>query len=258
MKNAIIDLFYQAEDYFFRSISKECVDFDDFTTAYLTGVDTESDNLLYIRKNVEVIDEVFNRCRDFYNTNNSPWSIIVTEQFNSNDLEQALKNIDFNFSGKSVALFLELNKQSKHNNSDNIVIRAVNDKLEQWMMPLASAFELTVDIMRQYANAHQKALENKANFHHYTLYKDDIPISSITLSLQENVARIDDFGTLPSYQNKGFATQLIKYVINAAIDLGAKFCFLEAWESGIAISIYKKLGFMALFKNNNYTHVGIN
>jgi len=253
--NALIDLFYQAEDYFFRSLSKECLNFDDFATAYLTGVDLDSDNPLYIRKNIEAIDDILSCCKDFYHSNNTPWNVIVTEQFMSSDLEKSLNNMGFNHSGRSVAMFLELNKQSKEKNQDNIIIRAVDDKLEQWMMPLVGAFESTLDITRQYAHVHQKALENKANFHHYTLYKDDAPISSITLSLQENMARIDDIGTLPAHKNKGYATQLMKYAINEAIDMGAKYCFLEAWESGIAVSIYKKLGFIVLYKNTNYAHL---
>ncbi len=259
MKNEVIDLFYQAEDYFFRSLSKKCFNFDDFATAYLTGVDLDSDNPLYIRKNIEPIDDILNCCNDFYHSHNAPWSVIVTEQFISSDLEKSLKNISFNPCGKSVAMFLELNKQqSKQKDTDNIIIQAVDDKLDQWIIPLVGAFESTIDITRQYAYVHQRALENNANFHHYTLYKDDAPISSITLSLQENMARIDDIGTLPAHKNKGYATQLMKHVINQAIDMGAKYCFLEAWESGIAVSIYKKLGFMMLYKNTNYTHLRAN
>jgi hypothetical protein len=147
MKNAIIDLFYQAEDYFFRSISKACLDFDDLATAYLTGVDFESDNLIFIRKDVEAIDKVLNRCKDFYDTNNSPWTVVVTEQFISNDLTHSLNNIGFSPSGKSVGMFIELNKQSKYNIKDDMIIHSVNDKLDQWMMPLVGAFELTIEIM---------------------------------------------------------------------------------------------------------------
>lgn len=251
MKHATIDLFYQAEDYFFRSISKECLDFDYLTTAYLSGVDCESDNPIYIRKNVEAIDEVLNRCLNFYKANHSPWNVIVTEQFISNDLAHSLKSIGFSLSGKSVAMFIALNKQSKYDNPHNMIIYSVDDKLDQWMKPLIGAFELTFEVMRQYADVHERALRNKANFHHFTLFKDEVPISSLTLSLQANIARIHDVGTLPAYQHKGYATQLVKHAINEAINLGATYCFLEASEAGI--SVYQKLGFKPLFKYNTYS-----
>ncbi len=248
MKNALIDSFYQAEDYFFRSLSHECLDFDDLTTAYRTGVNCEGDNLFFIRKEVKAIDYVINRCKDFFH--NTPWNVVVTEQFISNDLEHALKNIGFSPSGKSVAMFIELNNQSKHNIKDDVTIHSVDNKLDQWMIPLIGAFELTIEIMKQYAAVHERALRNKANFHHFTLYKDELPISSLTISMQLKMARIHDVGTLPEYQNKGYATQLMKHAINEAINLGANYCFLEASESGL--SVYEKLGFKPLFKNIYY------
>jgi len=251
MNNPLIDLFYKAEDYFFRSISKEYLDFDELTTAYLTGVDTEHDNLLFIRKDVGAIDKVINRCKDFYKINNTPWNIVVAEQFISNELERFLKNINFSFIGKSEAMFVDLKKQIKYDNVGTINICAIGDKLDQWMMPLIEAFGLTFDVMRQYADVHEMALKQKANFHHFTLFLDKMPISSLTLSLQANNARIHDVGTVPAFQNKGYATYLMRYAINEAINLGASYCFLEASEAGI--SVYQKLGFKTLFKNNTYS-----
>lgn len=251
MKHSPIDLFYQAEDYFFRSISKECLDFNKLTTAYFSGVDCESDNPVYIRKHLEAIDDILNRCQHFYKANHSPWTVIVTEQFISNNLEQSLKNIGFSFSGKSVAMYLELNKQSKLDIPENILIHSVNDKLDQWLKPLIEAFGLTFEVMRQYADAHERALKNNINVDHYTLFKEEQPISSLTVSQHANVARIHDVGTNPAYQSKGFATHLVKHAINEAINKGANHCVLEASEAGIAV--YEKLGFKALFINRSYS-----
>ncbi|MBS0289820.1 MAG: GNAT family N-acetyltransferase [Proteobacteria bacterium] len=254
MNDPLIDLFYKAEDYFFRSISKECLDFDGLATAYLTGVDTEHDNLVFIRKSVDATDEILNQCRDFYKINNAPWNVVITEQFISSKLERSLKNINFSFAGNSEAMFIALNKQNKTDIPDNIDIRSVGDKLDQWLQPLIGAFDLTFKVMRQYADVHEMALKNKANFHHFTLFIDKAPISSLTLSLQTHIARIHDVGTLPEYQNKGYATDLVKHAMNEAINMGAEYCFLEASESGI--SVYQKLDFKPLFKNKTYSLVG--
>ena len=43
----------------------------------------------------------------------------------------------------------------------------------------------------------------------------------------------------------------MKHAINEAINLGANYCFLEASEAGM--SIYQKLRFKPLFKNNTYS-----
>ncbi len=251
MKDPLIALFYKAEDYFFRSISKECLDFYGLATAYLTGVDTEHDNLVFIRKSVDATDEILNQCRDFYKINNAPWNVVITEQFISSKLERSLKNINFSFAGNSEAMFIALNNQNKRDIANSIDIRSVSDKLDQWLQPLIGAFDLTFKVMRQYADVHEMALKNKANFHHFTLFLDKVPISSLTLSLQTNIARIHDVGTLPEYQNKGYGTRLVQYAMNEAINMSAEYCFLEASESGI--SVYQKLGFKPLFKNKTYS-----
>lgn len=75
----------------------------------------------------------------------------------------------------------------------------------------------------------------------------------MTLSLNKGVARIDDVGTLPEFQGKGYATHLMNDVLFTAKQLGADHCFLESSDSGLGI--YKKLGFELLFENRIYSTV---
>jgi ribosomal protein S18 acetylase RimI-like enzyme len=91
---------------------------------------------------------------------------------------------------------------------------------------------------------------------HSSLYKQEQPISSITLSINNDLARIDDVGTLPEFQRKGYATHLIKDALSAAKKLNVNYCFLESSTS--SFSIYKSLGFEFLFKNNIYTNPAAN
>ncbi|WP_341826610.1 GNAT family N-acetyltransferase [Candidatus Sarmatiella mevalonica] len=90
------------------------------------------------------------------------------------------------------------------------------------------------------------------NLRHFSLYKQNEPISSITLSMHDNtIARIDDVGTLPEFQGKGYASALMRYVLSEAKRLGVRHCFLESSDSGLGV--YQKLGFEPLFKNNIYS-----
>jgi hypothetical protein len=43
---------------------------------------------------------------------------------------------------------------------------------------------------------------------HPSLYSAGLPITSMTLSIHENIARIDDVGTLTKYQGHGYARAL--------------------------------------------------
>ena len=83
------------------------------------------------------------------------------------------------------------------------------------------------------------------------MYKNNNPIASITLSIHDNIARIDDVGTLPEYQKQGYATQLMQFILIQAIKMNVKYCFLESSTSGL--SVYENLGFKKLFKNHLYT-----
>ena len=66
-----------------------------------------------------------------------------------------------------------------------------------------------------------------------------------------SIARIDDVGTLPEFQGKGYASALMRYVLSEAKKLGARHCFLESSDSGLGV--YQKLGFESLFKSNIYS-----
>ena len=126
-----------------------------------------------------------------------------------------------------------------------------DDQLNDWMMPLIGAFESTFEICSIYATTHKNALKKNINLRHFSLYKQEKPIASITLSLNNGIARIDDVGTLPEFQGKGYATHLMHYVLSEAKRLGAHHCFLESSDSGFGV--YQKLGFEPLFKNNIYS-----
>jgi ribosomal protein S18 acetylase RimI-like enzyme len=131
------------------------------------------------------------------------------------------------------------------------LIKANDNQLNDWMMPLIGAFESTFEICSIYAMTHKNALKNNINFLHFSLYKKRKPIASITLSLNKNIARIDDVGTLPAFQGKGYATHLMRYVLSVAKERGACYCFLESSDSGVGV--YQKLEFKTLFKNNIYS-----
>ncbi|MBS0289830.1 MAG: hypothetical protein JSS07_07355 [Proteobacteria bacterium] len=83
-------------------------------------------NFVFIRKNVDAVDEILNQCRDFYKINNTPWNVVITEQFISSKLERSLKNINFSLAGNSEAMFIALNNQNKRDIADNIDIRSVS------------------------------------------------------------------------------------------------------------------------------------
>lgn len=254
MTALLINLYRQAEDYFFRGISSQCLNLADGANAYMTGVPVADLNLIYIRKMTNTLNTILNEGQRFFDHDSLPFTVIIPTESCVPAVESTLSAMNYSQIGKSVCMGLKLETITPHDTthfSDSTFIQANDNKLDEWMIPLIDAFVSTFDLSLHYANTHESALSKKVELHHFSLYKKSQPVASITLSLQNEVARIDDVGTLPEYQAKGYATRLMTFVLSEARKLGAQYCFLEASDSGF--SIYQKLGFEMLFKNNSYS-----
>lgn len=125
------------------------------------------------------------------------------------------------------------------------IIKSTDHALHDWAHPLESAFEATPALMHQYQTRHQSALDSGKQIHHFTLYTDSLPVCSLTLSVKDEIARLDDIGTDIEYQGRGYASCIIQHALAYAKAQGASQCFLEASAQGK--SIYQKAGFSQLF-----------
>ncbi|HXW53428.1 MAG TPA: GNAT family N-acetyltransferase [Myxococcota bacterium] len=244
----LIKLISQAEDYFSASIAKRTRDFNGAASAYSTDVDGEPLNTLVIRNSVRSLDSLIKETADFFALANTSWCIVMRAELATLDVNETLKRHGFMPADVSVAMALSLNQISFAQNES---VKNMDDKLDTWAIPLSAFPATSDDINIKYARSHKLALERKRNMSHSSLFKDNEIISSMTLSWNDNWARIDDVATLHQYQRQGYATALMRYGIGLAAQKGAKHCFLEASPKGL--SIYQKLGFKELFKNQVFT-----
>ncbi|MEX6370526.1 GNAT family N-acetyltransferase [Providencia huaxiensis] len=72
---------------------------------------------------------------------------------------------------------------------------------------------------------------------HLVLFADQQPVSTLTMTFNNETARLDDIGTDIQYQGKGLATSLIKHALYLCHQQGIKQCVLESSSEGL--SIYK-------------------
>ena len=251
MSPSLITAYYRAEDYFFRAISTHCLDISDTATAYMTGVPVRDLNIVYIRNNKESIETILTKCKKFYDQHNLLFVAIVPEDLCPHGTDAIIHEAGYHQAGKSVAMALDL-ATTAAGAYDSAEIRANDDHLCEWMIPMIESFESTLDMTTCYADAHKHAQEMRSRLYHYNLYKSDQPITSITLSVHGTIARIDDVGTIPEHQRNGHATCLVNFALAKAKELGATHCFLEASESGL--SIYQKIGFFPLFTTNIFSY----
>jgi GNAT superfamily N-acetyltransferase len=254
MTTSLVNLFRRAEDYFFRGISLECLDLNDSAIAYKTGVPVADLNFVNILKITNALDQFLTQSKLFFGQAQLPFVVVIPQEFCTPEIKQVLQTMDYLQTDQSLAMSFDLRDlifNSASSFDDEAVIRANDNQLNDWMIPLVGAFQSTVETCSKYVRLHEVALQNNLQIHHFSLYKHAHPVASITLSIHDAIARIDDVGTLPKFQGKGYATHLIRFALLEAKKLGATDCFIEASIPGL--SVYQKLGFKPLFENNIYS-----
>ncbi|MBA4749036.1 MAG: GNAT family N-acetyltransferase [Alphaproteobacteria bacterium] len=211
-------------------------------------------NFVYATKKRTALDHILAQGASFFDQAGVPFEVIIPQDFCTSFVETHLTNMGYIQKAQAVAMVFSLQSvPADHVASfdEDLIIKAQEDSLDAWVTPLTEAFDASPETSRGYQSAHERALRKGLQLHHFCLFKQEKPVASITLSLCGPLARLDDVGTLPAFQGKGYATHLIRYALSQAKQRGAQSCFLESSASGL--SVYETLGFTPLFTNNVYT-----
>ncbi|WP_025127874.1 GNAT family N-acetyltransferase [Pseudomonas sp. PH1b] len=245
VRASVIDLYHQAEDYFFVSISQFYRRFGNGLSAYCTGVEASSLNLLMMNNQETDGTEQLAAGVAFLQRTGMPFCVVVPEA-QVQRLSEPLQQQHLQPADKTTCMVLDLAAYvARETPAEWADIRCTDAHLEDWGLPVDSAFESGESGIEQYLARHRAALQAGRALRHFTLYLEQRPVSALTLSLGPGVARLDDIGTLKAYQGRGCATALIHSVLRFAQAQGAQLCVLEASLDGL--SIYRKAGFTPLF-----------
>jgi ribosomal protein S18 acetylase RimI-like enzyme len=90
--------------------------------------------------------------------------------------------------------------------------------------------------------------DNKINA--YVIYENGEAVSTAAFYAYDKFS-IENVGTIKSARGKGYAALMLKFILNEAKKLGYNEACLVSSEA--ALSVYKKLGFKEIIKNNTYT-----
>ena len=207
-------------------------------------------NPAIIKQRDNTILQDIQACSAFYEKQNLPWALVLPEYLYDESINQMILSQSLCLMGKGVAMSIMLDTVKTLPPSSPLIIKIMNNDLSTWSIPPLLGFESTQEIIGAYTTQHQLALDAGATLYHLSGFIDDQIISSLTLSLTDDYARIDDVSTIPTHQKKGYATALMKEAVKYAKQLKARTCFLEASDAGL--SIYQQIGFSELFKNCYY------
>ena len=232
------------ENAFWSEICENNIRIGDHTHCFMTPMDAPIFNFIYLRQGAS--ENTFQQASTLFSSQKKGHMLVLPESLLP-EFEEIIKKAGYTGDGMTTAMYLSLSDATYppyKNNPCDIIL--TNHDLKQWAQPLKTAFPVGDDtITNEYIRYHQKALDNGATILHYALLVAGQPVSSLTLTLHDKLARFDDIGTDIAYQGNGYATHLITHVLEFCREQGVERCFLDASADGLAL--YRKFGFKPLF-----------
>ena len=238
-----------AEKNFFSMLSIAQENFGSIA-AYATGAKASSINPAITHSLNDSFETDLKKCHSFYARKNLPWVLVIPEDECNKHADEIGRQQKLSLIDKSMTMVLNIESLQALPISSPIKIIEMQHDLSTWSIPLMHGFESTPEITEVYTICHHSASKKQSNLHHFSGFVGDNVVCSLSLSLIGGNARLDDIATMPRYQKQGHATQLILAALKFAQQLKAKYCFLEASNSGL--SVYKKIGFSELYVNHHY------
>ncbi|WP_420501572.1 GNAT family N-acetyltransferase [Proteus mirabilis] len=232
------------EKAFWSEICENNIRIGDHTHCFMTPMDAPIFNFIYLRQGAS--ENTFQQASTLFSSQKKGHMLVLPESLLP-EFEEIIKKAGYTGDGMTTAMYLSLSDATYppyKNNPCDIIL--TNHDLKQWAQPLKTAFPVGDDtITNEYIRYHQKALDNGATILHYALLVAGQPVSSLTLTLHDKLARFDDIGTDIAYQGNGYTTHLITHVLEFCREQGVERCFLDASADGLAL--YRKFGFKPLF-----------
>lgn len=243
-----VQAFQLAEANFFNMISVDRIQ-TDHLRAFATGVQSPTLNHAVVYHVDEDFQKSLRSCCDFYANKHVPWELGVSDK-DYHALGAILHQHAFVEVDTGVAMALLLQDLKVNPTPGALEMRDMWDSLDEWSTPVTLGFESTREQMQPYTFRHQMASKDNNAIIHFSGFVDNQAICSLTMTFCDDNVRIDDVATIPQYQRKGYATQLLLSALAHAKSLGSQCCFLEASNDGL--SVYEHIGFKMLFKSHYY------
>lgn len=249
--------YFDIEQLFWVSLCQKHEVINSSVECYLTSIDLSIFNFILIRAPINL--KTLHAAQEVFDEKNKAYCLVIKDSAISS-LLPILTCGSYKADSMTTAMGLALNKYTKKNQwqeEKSLVIRLVNDNLSLWAQPLKSAFlgeEIDdLHIINQYIEYHQNILNKKIEIYHFVLIKSQFPVTSLTLTIHNKMARLDDIATHIDHQKQGNATYLIRYVLDLCLQKKITCCYLESSPYGV--ELYRRLGFEPLFNYFSYYKV---
>lgn len=238
-KNLVFQIIYFAEYVsIMKVIKNEC-------TILVTEIDNDNFNIVidahFSHKNADQkIDEIV----AFFQNKSLPFSWWLGPSDSPPDLKERLVSKGFLFKGNDYGMYLDLkNYVASTILSRKLEIKQVlnPNELKEFDEVHVISFGNSNFFELIYSKIPSYAYDQKAPFRFYTGYLNGKAVTTGVLAFHANVVGIYYIATLPEERRKGYATEMMHYLLCIAKEENQKIVVLEASEEGK--KVYEKIGF---------------
>ncbi len=148
----------------------------------------------------------------------------------------------FNLKFEQVGMSLKLDKPFDIKSDVKIQLVTNDTEANLWSELFIKSFG--------YKTSSETIIKTLKDINYYIAYHDGLAVGTAILHKTNNVMGIHSVGIPPEMRRKGYAKQIMKLLINIAIENGNEHVTLQA--SNMAKGLYLKLGFEEQFLIKNY------
>lgn len=199
-------------------------------------------NKIWFKKDLQeaAVDLVIGKMQSSSNALTLPyWDIYESRSY------ELLESKGFTEKSRQVGMSLALDKP--YPEQGRLTIRQVSNeeeiKLWSGIYPRAFGYKISEEILQ---HTHK-------DIPFYLVYAHNQPVGTAILFQTGKIAGVHGVGIIPEVRRNGYAEEIMKFVINRAIDQQATHVTLQA--SALGKGIYEKLGFKEQFIIRNYVRL---
>ena len=159
-----------------------------------------------------------------------------------NNLLENLETAGFTKKFQQIGMSLKLDQPVKL--EPNLIIKLVSNDADakEWAEIYLKAFK--------YKISEETLVNTFKDINYYLAYYQNEPVGTAILFQTNKVSGIHGVGVIPEMRKRGFAEQIMKHLINMAVENNSEYVTLQASDMGK--NIYLQLGFEEQFVIKNY------
>ena len=201
--------------------------------------DSEWPNRLWLHQNIT--QDTVRLIKEKLAATTSNITIPIWNIYNKNE-DTILEHNGFNIKFEQVGMSLKLNKPFDITGDVKIQLVTNSTEAKLWSELFIKSFG--------YKTSSETIMKTLNEISYYIAYHDGLPVGTAISHKTNNVVGIHSVGIPPEMRRKGYAEQIMRLLINMAIEDRNEYMTLQA--SSMGKGLYLKLGFEEQFVIKNY------